>query len=120
MVLPEEKERIVRAAGKEEHFINHGAYFVLTGAPCPFLRKGKCQIHKIKPLDCKAYPIFIRPRDGYDEWRVDKECPAYNGLSAEFVDFAKELFRSLTPKLKKIDWKIASCEARFKTRKLED
>jgi Fe-S-cluster containining protein len=119
-VYPVEKEKIVRTTGKEEYFEDRGSHFVLRGKPCPFLRKdGKCEIHNIKPLDCKAYPVFIKPTNGSYEWRVDKDCPAHKDLPKEFIAYAKRLLLSLQPELRKIDWQIVSSEAGFKTEKLE-
>ncbi len=119
-VYPKEKEKIVKATGGEEYFENHIKYFILRGSPCPFLQKnGKCAIHKIKPLDCKAYPIFIKPLNSSYEWRVDKDCPVCDKLPKEFINYAKKLLLSLPLDLRKIDWKVVSSEAGFKTKKLE-
>lgn len=118
-VYPEEKERIVKATGKEECFEGHEKYFVLLGHPCPFLRRdGKCAIHDLKPLDCRAYPIFIKQKNGSYEWRVDKDCPAHDKLPEGFVKYAKNLLLSLSPELRRVDWRIVSSEAGFKTKRL--
>lgn len=119
LILPEEKEKIVEAAGKEEYFEDHGTYFILGGEPCTYLEKdGKCSIHDIKSKDCKEYPIFIKPLNGSYEWRVDIECPASDNLPEEFIEDTKKSLLSLTSILRKIDWDISS-KAGFKTKKLE-
>ena len=119
-VYPKEKDVLIKLTGKAECFEDHGKYSILKGKPCPFFtKKGKCAIHHIKPLDCRAYPIFIKPIDGSYEWRVDKDCPACDNLPKEFIKYAKKLFLSIPPKLREIDWKVVSSEAGFKTKRLE-
>jgi hypothetical protein len=50
---------------------------------------------------------------------VDRDCPASARLPEAFVRRTKRLLLSLTPGLRKVDWKVASSEAGFRTRKLE-
>jgi Fe-S-cluster containining protein len=75
----------VEAAGKAGCFEDHEGYSILRGKPCPFLgRDGRCAIHGIKPLDCVAYPIFIKPAGRSHEWRwtgTARQAPGFRRLS---------------------------------------
>lgn len=119
LVLPREKDRIVARTGRTDCWQDRGSFFVLIGEPCPFLVKGRCRIYGIRPADCRAYPIFVRPRRRRrDEWRVDPRCPASAALTADFIRSAQRGLGRLPRHLKEQDWRIASREAGFCTRPL--
>jgi len=59
---------------------------------CPYLKKGRCLIQVVKPLDCEIYPI-IPTKDlilGFST-----KCPAKHLLKKEFFKKATVLFKKL-------------------------
>jgi len=61
-ITPDEAEIISVAANKpiEEFAIQKGRVFILKtiNNHCIFLKNKRCAIHKVKPFQCKTYPII--------------------------------------------------------------
>ena len=92
LVLPAERERIVKKAGflKERHFKDMGGYFVIDKNPCPFLEKGKCRIEEIKPDCCKVFPLVLRIEKNRIRWVVSDDCPISDQIPESYIRKAKE------------------------------
>ncbi len=65
---------------------NGGIFYTTQG--CPYFQKENCQIHEIKPLYCKFYPIYITGNPF-----IDEECPIHKNyqLSGELVEQISDL-----------------------------
>ncbi|MBW2990919.1 YkgJ family cysteine cluster protein, partial [Candidatus Woesearchaeota archaeon] len=96
IVLPEERNLIVKKTGKDI-FKKEKDYYV-NDVPCDFLSfEGKCSINDIKPLDCQIFPYYIAvDRD----IKINKNClgVAYINelLKKKLLQKAKKLRARLT------------------------
>lgn len=66
-----------------------GIFYTTQG--CPYFKKNSCQIHNIKPLYCKYYPIYITGQPF-----VDEDCKIHLDykLTANIKREIRELQRS--------------------------
>jgi Fe-S-cluster containining protein len=98
--LPHEDEYIIRRAGLPENSFpvsdDPGSNWVVSIGPgrklrrrhCPFSRANRCQIHAVRPLDCRSFPIapvFDPRRDRHPRFVVYTYCPIHEQLPRVFV-----------------------------------
>jgi Fe-S-cluster containining protein len=101
LVLPHERDRIVRLTGKDE-FIDQGDYFLIKKAPdgyCAFFSQGRCSLGEAKPLICRVFPMMFR-KQGSEIDRVPAgKCPAITALPKDqlerFIKSTEELFAQI-------------------------
>jgi Fe-S-cluster containining protein len=62
--------------------VNGGIFYTTQG--CPYFHEESCQIHKIKPLYCKFYPIFITGKPFiHEECSIHKDYQLTDRLEQE-------------------------------------
>jgi len=60
-------------------------------AQCPFLVKGGCGIHKVKPLQCRAFPFWPELISSKRNWQqAAKFCPGIERGELINITFARE------------------------------
>jgi len=106
-VLDKEYEKIIERTGRVDVFRKKENYHVLTkkkGEPCPFLEKDgvTCSIQDIKPLDCKAWPVYFGVNGDIDKNTISKECPANSFLSNKFIEKSKVALEEIPIDLRKV------------------
>ena len=93
VVLPEERERIIKEAGlgfRERRFFKKmGNYYIIDGDPCPFLEGNRCRIEKVKPLNCRIFPLVIL-REPEPKWVISPDCVMHNRIPKSFIAWAKK------------------------------
>ncbi len=67
---------------------------VMKGGACPFLGPKGCVLpFKIRPLDCKTYPVHFMP-DGEREFvTIAMECPLWNKIPPRYLAHVTKLAR---------------------------
>ena len=85
----------LRKAGKKFKFVKDGAVFrmKLEKGKCKFLESKGCTLpEKIKPLDCKIFPVlfhFLGKNNYY--FTVSLHCPYWNKISKAYIKNAKKI-----------------------------
>jgi len=106
MVLPEEREKIIKHTGKNA-FKKEGNYYIIPKSPCPFLTKDdKCSIHSIRPFDCKIYPCNIIKKKDKFKIGISQICPAKMFVDKQFILDTKKIINKLTPQQKEDLYKL--------------
>jgi Fe-S-cluster containining protein len=106
VVLPEEREAIVKAAGmgflkRRRLFERRDGYYILRGEICPLLKDGKCSVEEVRPLNCRIFPLALEHTGKAAEWALSPECPECHNVPYEFVEAAKEAGQPLLERHRK-------------------
>jgi len=97
LVLPpvtEEERNMVLEAGFPDYFtkVDINIYAIKPGdkGQCPYLKDDySCEIHQIKPIFCKIWPVIPRDKDNKRGGIIIK-CPLYPLLSKDELEKAKK------------------------------
>lgn len=58
---------------------------------CPFLEKNGCKLdYKIRPLDCRMFPLTFMFKDGKINFFFINACPHISKISKEWIENAKK------------------------------
>ncbi|MFH1439917.1 MAG: YkgJ family cysteine cluster protein [Candidatus Woesearchaeota archaeon] len=90
LFLEEDKQRLEKLFPYLK-FKDMYSYYVIDQEPCYFLENGQCSIQDNKPKDCQSWPISFNVVDGKLVWTLDKNCPASQHLSQEYLTLAKSI-----------------------------
>jgi len=106
VVLPEERENIIKAAKlgffqSRRVFSKRGKYYMIKGDPCPFLKENACSIYDVRPLNCRIFPLVLTHQGKDAEWDLSPDCPGFKSVPYEFVEEAKRLGQPLLEKHRK-------------------
>jgi Fe-S-cluster containining protein len=106
VVLPEERENIIKAARmgflrRRKVFEKRGDYYIIRGDTCPFLKEGACSIEPVRPLNCRVFPLALTHQGKDAEWALSPECPSIHKVPFEFVEQARELGKPLLERHRK-------------------
>jgi Fe-S-cluster containining protein len=64
---------------------------------CGFFKDGKCIIQKLKPIECKLYPLIVRESGNHVNLELDVRCPEALKLQKD-----KKYLNLILPPLKKL------------------
>jgi uncharacterized protein len=67
---------------------------------CVMLKKGKCTIYSIRPMQCRTFPFWPRNIESKDDWReLQHHCPGLNKGRL----FSKDEIEDISVGLKTVD-----------------
>jgi Fe-S-cluster containining protein len=102
MYLPQEAEEISKKLninpkelGKKS---NKGYYYIGKDDPdCIYFQKGRCEIHKLRPLDCRSFPIVPFYNNGKTKFILTSFCPAVNTITRKDIEQVIALWKEANP-----------------------
>lgn len=106
-VTAKERAKILKA-GFPDYFIEDGkgVYYLKTKrGVCPYLKNKLCSIQKVKPIDCRAWPVFPKIIKGKRKYFVGM-CPLTPHLSFKDIKKLKKLAEKEPTKLLKLDLEL--------------
>ena len=106
LILPDEFETIIKKTGRKDVFRQEDEVYILekeTGKPCTFLDNDGiiCTIQDIKPIDCKAWPIYFGKNGSIKESSISPNCPAHKFLDINFINNARKELNKIPERLHK-------------------
>jgi len=66
--------------------------WTIKDKPCPFLKKGKCSIHKVRPNICRFFPISFSYDEGVAILSGLKICPISKNILNSLKEFTKNQY----------------------------
>jgi Fe-S-cluster containining protein len=111
-----------RITGEARKALKERLLFYAKGRPCPFLAEGSCLIHKVRPVSCRQFNVFVKPcgpgEDPYFTRREEVLTPIreftvrafktmlpFYGAKEATDDEANRVIHEEIINLKKVDWK---------------
>jgi Fe-S-cluster containining protein len=80
---------------------------ITTRGACPFLNSGRCNLHQLRPIDCRSYPLT--PFFGSEKtWqlKISPVCQYASMIPNSFVDLMLGVWGRLVPHLD-LKWRIS-------------
>jgi Fe-S-cluster containining protein len=103
MYLPKEAESISKKLnidpkelGKQSKKINY--YYIGRFDPdCKYFIKNRCEIHKLRPLDCRSFPIVPYYEDSKMKFLLTYFCPAAESVDNTFITKTIMMWKKANP-----------------------
>jgi Fe-S-cluster containining protein len=126
MYLPKEAESIAKKLninpkelGKQSKKIN--CYYIGRFDPdCKYFIENRCEIHRLRPLDCRSFPILPYYQKGM-KFFLTYFCPAAESIDNAFINKTIRMWKKASPSkewLKEYSKKF-NCLKKFPYRKIK-